>query len=173
MAMTHILQTVRHEVVRLSIDVKQPYEAFRKRYEQHVPTWPDDHFLEMIKHGADWDEIVAAAKNMSPVGLFNFWRRDTTNFMKLAGAHWESTSYLVGTSVVAERLYLMDPAVMSVVPFHVSISVGEDGATRFTFNQPSTLLSSFDEPIFAATGRKVDARFVEMLATLDAPIVLE
>jgi hypothetical protein len=173
MSTTPTLQAVRHEVVRLSIDVKQPYEAFRKRYEEHVPAWPDARFSEMIKHGAQWDEIVVAAKAASPVGLFNFWRRDTTQFMRLAGADWESTSYLIGTSVVAEQLYLADPAVMSVVPFHVSISVGGDGATRFTFNQPSTLLSSFDEPIFAATGQKVDARFVEMLGMLGAPITFD
>lgn len=172
MPTTPTLQAVRHEVVRLSIDAEQPYEAFRKSFEEHVPAWPDARFSEMIKHGAQWDEIVAAAEAASPVGLFVFWRRDTTQFMRLAGAHWESTSYLVGTSVVAERLYLADPAVMSVVPFHVSISVGADGATRFTFNQPSTLLSSFDEPIFAATGQKVDARFAEMLGLLGAPITL-
>jgi uncharacterized protein (DUF302 family) len=167
------LQAVRHEVVRLSIDVRQPYETFRSRFEEQVPTWPDARFSEMIKHGAQWAEIVTAAEAIGPVGLFIFWRRDTTQFMRLAGAHWESTSYLIGTSVVAERLYLADPAVMSVVPFHVSISVGGDGATRFTFNQPSTLLSGFDEPIFAATGQKVDARFAEMLGALDAPVTFD
>jgi hypothetical protein len=173
MAVTPTFQAVHHEVVRLSIDVKQPYEVFRKRYEEHVPFWPDVRISEMINGGAQWDEIVAAAEALSPVGLFNFWRRDTTQFMKLAGARWESTSYLIGTSVVAERLYLADPAVMSVVPFHVSISVGADGATRFTFNQPSTLLAGFDQPIFVATGKKVDARFAEMLGVLGVPIAFE
>ena len=163
------LHAVRHEVVRVSIDVKQPYEDFRRRYEEHVPAWPDARFSEMIRHGAGWDKIVAEAEIASPVGLFTFWRRDTTEFMKLVGAQWKSTSYLIGTSIIAERLYISDPAVMSVVPFHVSISVGGDGATRFTLIQPSTLLSSFDAPIFAATGQRVDARFADLLSRLGAP----
>jgi hypothetical protein len=165
------VRATRHEVTRLSIDVQQPYEAFRRRYEAAVPRWPQERFEGLVKRGAAWDEVVAEAAAVAPLGLFTFWRLEQAPLMRLAGDGWECTSYLIGNTVVAERMYRLDPAVMSVVPFHVAISVGADGATRFTFDQPSTHLASFDDPAFAANGAKVDARFNELLSLLGAPAV--
>jgi hypothetical protein len=125
------VRAIRHEVVRLSFAVDQPYEAFRARFEH----------------------VVAA------VGLRIFWRSER--------AHgWASTSYLVGNPVVADGLYREDPAVMAVVPFPMLISVGPDAATRLTFDQPSTRLTSFAGDAFAAAATKVDAKFAELLDRL-------
>jgi hypothetical protein len=134
------IQTVRHEVTRLSIDVGQPYDAFRGRYEEAVPPF--------------------APERVAPLGLFTFWRSERP----------ASTSYLMGNPIVAARMYELDPAVTSVVPFHMAISVGPDGATRFTFDQPSTHLASFGGPAFAATAVQVDAKFAELLGHLGVPV---
>jgi len=167
---TNAVLTTRHEVTRLSIDVQQPYDAFRRRYEETVPAWPEQRFEELVERGAAWDEVVAEAAAVAPLGLFTFWRLEQAPLMHLTGDPWDCTSYLIGNTIVAERMYRLDPAVMSVVPFHASISVGADGATRFTIDQPSTHLSSFDDPAFAANGLKVDAKFAELLGILGAPV---
>jgi hypothetical protein len=134
------IRTIRHAVTRFSIDVGQPYDAFRRRYEEAVPPFSPD--------------------GSTPLGLFTFWRAERPR----------CTSYLIGNPVVAARMYDLDPAVLSAVPFHLAISVGADGATRLTFDQPSTHLASFGGPAFAATAAQVDARFAELLGVLGAPV---
>jgi hypothetical protein len=164
------IQATRHAVTRLSIDVRQPYDAFRRRYEETVPAWPEQRFEELVSTGASWDEVTAEAAAVAPLGLFTFWRLEQAPLMRLAGDGWDCTSYLIGNTIVAERMYRHDPRVMSVVPFHATISVGADDTTRFTVDQPSTHLLSFDHSAFAASAVKVDAKFAELLRILGAPV---
>jgi hypothetical protein len=153
--------------------VAQPYHAFRQRFDEAVPPWPRESLAALVARGAGWDEVQAVAAAVAPLGLFTFWRSEQASLMRLAGAGWECTSYLVGNSVIAERMYHADPAVMSALPFHLAITVGQDGATRLTLDQPSSHLTSFDGSAFAANAVRVDAKFAQLLKTVGAPVPSE
>jgi hypothetical protein len=164
------VRTTHHPATRLSIDVGQPYDAFRSRLEETIPPWPEERFEQLVRGGTNWEEVAATAAAIAPLGLFIFWRLEQTPLMRVAGDAWKCTSYLVGNTIVAQRMYHHDPAVMSAVPFHLTISVGPDDATRLTFDQPSTHLTSFGGPAFVAVATKVDAKVAELLELLDAPV---
>lgn len=124
----------RHEVTRLSIDVEQEYAAFRTRFEAAIPA----------------------------LGLRIFWRTERGGEGEGEGGP-AATGYLVGNPVVVEQLYALDPAVLSVVPFHMAITGGVGVPTRLIFDQPSTHLASFAAPELAAFAVKVDAKFAALL----------
>jgi hypothetical protein len=88
------------------------------------------------------------------LGLRIFWRSERDG-------EPPATSYLVGNPVLVEQLYALDPAVLSVVPFHMAITGGP--AVRLTFDQPSTHLASFADPAFAELAVRVDAKFAALL----------
>jgi uncharacterized protein (DUF302 family) len=160
-------QQVPHEVVRMSFDVAQDYEAFRDRYEEAVPGLATTRLAELIEKQASWDAITANAATAAPHGFFIFWRSDHTPLMTLAGDPWMATSYLMGNHVVAEQMYRHDPEAMLYAPLRVTIHADVRGATRFAIDKPSSVFASFENPAIAEVGVQLDKKLAKLLDALE------
>lgn len=159
-----------HEVVRLDIEVHQPYDEFCRRYETAVPTANRDRLAEFARRGAPWSEVLADAAASAPYGFLIYWKMDLTPLMSLAGNTWRCTEYLMGNHTIAETMYRHDPAVGLYVPLRTAIYAGPDRATRFAIDQPSTVLSSLGNDAITQVGIELDRKLAELLAALGTDV---
>jgi uncharacterized protein (DUF302 family) len=90
--------------------------------------------------------------------------------MSLAGDHARCVEYLMGNHTIAERMFRHDPRVMMYVPLRTVITADADGATRFTIDQPSTVLSSFRDTEIAKVGDELDRNVAALLEHLALPV---
>jgi hypothetical protein len=58
-----------HRVIRLTLDTRQRYEAFRARYEDAEPELDSKHLAGFLDRGARWQEIVADADASATLGF--------------------------------------------------------------------------------------------------------
>lgn len=158
------------EVNRLAIDVGQPFEEFRRRYERAVPELDQARIEALVRSGGGWDAIVADSLAYAPHGFFLYWKMDTTRLMSLAGNHAPCTEYLMGNHVIAERMFRHDPSVMLYAPLRLVICVDVVGRTRFVIEQPSSQFSSFGNAEIAKVGIELDEKLAALLGALDVAV---
>ena len=60
-----------HIVDRLSFDVDQPYDRFRRRYELAVPFLDQEKINGLVQRSTPWEEVVADANMRAPFWLFS------------------------------------------------------------------------------------------------------
>ena len=161
---------VPHQVNRLVIDVAEPLDGFRKRYEQAVPRIEEQHLVDLIERQAPWSEVLADTDARAPHGFVIYFSSDVTPLMGLAGDRGRCVMYLMGNHTIAERMYRHDPAVMLYAPLRSALCSGTDGRTRFVVDQPSTEFSSFGVPEITAVGVELDRKLVGLLDALGAPV---
>ena len=159
-----------HIVDRLSFDVDQPYDRFRRRYELAVPFLDQEKINGLVQRSTPWEEVVADANMRAPFGFFLFWRSDITPVMSLAGHEAKCTEYLMGNHVIAERMFRFDPSVMLYAPLRAVIYLDRRHRTRFVIDRPSSLFSSFDDPGIARVGEELDTKLRTLLESLDVDV---
>lgn len=163
-------QSVPHTVNRLVIDVDQPYERFRDRYEEAVPRMSAERIQELVARRASWEEVTADAAVSAPHQFFLYWSLDVAPLMGLAGHGHRCTEYLMGNHTVAERMFRHDPAIMLYAPLRTAIYVNSQQQTCFAIDQPSTRFASFENPAISAVGVELDGKVAALLEALDVPV---
>jgi hypothetical protein len=158
------------EVDRLAIAVGAGFEDFRARYERSVPTVDPEQFAALVRRGADWETVLRASADNAPHHFIRYWTHDSGALMQLDGNAPRSSSYLMGNHMLAERMYRRDPAVMLYAPMRTAIHEDADGATWFSFDQPSTRFESFGDPTIAEVGLELDRKVAMLLDHLGAPV---
>ena len=161
---------VPHQVNRLVIEVAEPFDAFRERYEQAAPQIELQDLAELIERRAPWSEVLADADAKAPHGFLIYFRSDVAPLMGLAGDRGRCVMYLMGNHTIAERMYRHDPAVMLYAPLRTVLCDGTEGQTRLVVDQPSTVFSSFGVPEITAVGVELDRKLVDLLEALGAPV---
>ena len=159
-----------HTVDRLSIDVDEPYDAFRDRYEEAVPKVERLHLDDMAKRGAKWEEVREEADALGKFGFFIYYRADVGQLFRLAGHSEKCTEYLMGNHTIAERMFRFDPSVMLYAPLRTEIYVNSDNRTRFVVDRPSSIFSSFDKPEIAKVGAELDTKLEKLLRGVDVDV---
>jgi hypothetical protein len=158
-----------HQVVRLVFDTGQPYEQFRARYEEAVPSVDSKRLAEFAQRGTPWPEVVADADASAPHGFLIYWRSDLTPLMSLAGDPALCTAYLMGNHTIAEQMFRHDPSVMLYAPLRTAIYVDAAGRTRFAVDEPSTVFNSFASPPISRVGIELNRKLAGLLEALDVP----
>ena len=110
------MRVVPHQVNRLVIEVTDPFEVFRQRYEGAVPQFDRERLAGLVLKRAGWDEVLAVTEAAAPHGFLIYWSSDVTPLMALAGDGGRCVQYLMGNHTIAERMYRHDPAVMLYAP---------------------------------------------------------
>ena len=162
------VETIVHQVHRLSVDVGVSFDDFRARYEQAVPVLDAARLAEF----ADWDTVLQAASETAPNGFFVYWQADVTPLMRLAGDQSLCVEYLMGNHTIAQRMFHQDPAVMLYAPLRTAIYQDAQGRTRFSVDQPSTRFASFGNPEITKVGFELDGKLAALLRVLKAPVPL-
>jgi hypothetical protein len=164
------MSVVPHQVNRLVIEVTEPYDAFRRRYETAVPEVDREKLAALVRRRADWPEVLAMTEAAAPHGFLIYWSSDVTPLMALAGDGGRCVLYLMGNHTIAERMYRHDPAAMLYAPLRTVICTGSDGRTRFAVDQPSTVFASFGIRDITEVGIELDRKLASLLKALGAPV---
>ncbi|RYJ22228.1 hypothetical protein CU044_5999 [Streptomyces sp. L-9-10] len=164
------IETVPHEVHRLTVQVNESFDAFRERYEHAVPVFRSERFAKLVEEGADWQTVLDATKENAPHSFIIYWSAEFTSLMRLAGDRGRCVEYLMGNHTFAQRMYRYNPAVMLYAPLRTAIFEDADGATWFTVDQPSTAFGSFNTPQITKVGLELDHELAALLGFLDVPV---
>ena len=164
------IETISHQVDRLTIRIDDSFDGFRHRYEQAVPVFQSARFESLVERGVDWQTVLEATADNAPHDFILYWSHDFTSLMSLAGDRGRCVEYLMGNHTIAEKMYRYNPAILLYAPLRTAIVEDADGVTWFTVDQPSTRFSSFDTPQISAVGIELDRKLAELLAVLDAPV---
>ena len=159
-----------HTANRISIDVGQPFEDFRRRYEEAVPLIDLARLNAMIESGATWDVLVADVNAAAPYGLLIYWKWDVSPIVKAAGHAGQCYEYLMGNHAIAEGMFRHDLDVLLYAPLRIEIFTDRDGSTQFTIDQPSTLFGSFSNQSIADVGVELDRKVATLLNALGVQI---
>jgi hypothetical protein len=164
------IETISHQVDRLTIQIDDSFDGFRNRYERAVPEFQRERFDAFIKEGVDWQTVLEATAENAPHDFILYWSHDFTSLMSLAGDRGRCVEYLMGNHTIAQKMYRYNPAILLYAPLRTAIVDDADGATRFTVDQPSTRFGSFNIPQITAVGIELDRKLAALLAFLDAPV---
>jgi hypothetical protein len=152
--------------IRLIVDVDGPFDEFRARYEEAVPTYD----LGGLARFSNWDAVVADAAAAAPNGFFRYGTIDAGPIFAIAGHKSRSVVYLMGNHTIAETMYAHDPGIMLYAPLRTVIYEDLDGGVHFATDQPSHQFGSFGDPDIAATGRLLDEKLAALLTGLGVAV---
>ena len=149
-------------VHRLVVDIDAPFDEFRARYEEAVPTYD----LAGLAQFSNWDAVVAEATAAAPNGFFRYGTIDAGPIFAIAGHKARSVVYLMGNHTIAETMYGLDPGIMLYAPLRTVLYEDLAGHAHFALDQPSDQFDSFGDPDIAATGRLLDEKLAALLTGL-------
>src|ERR1700733_8637977 len=138
------IETVSHQVDRLTIQIDDSFDGFRTRYERAVPVFQSERFDSLIERGVDWQTILEATADNAPHDFILYWSHDFTGLMRLAGDRGRCVEYLMGNHAIAQRMYRHNPAILLYAPLRTAIFEDADERTWFTLDQPSSRFGSFN-----------------------------
>jgi hypothetical protein len=164
------IETISHQVDRLTIRIDDSFDGFRHRYEQAVPVFQTARFESLVERRVDWRTVLAATAENAPHDFILYWSHDFTSLMSLAGDRGRCIEYLMGNHTIAQRMYRYNPAILLYAPLRTAIVEDADGATWFTVDQPSTRFASFDIPQITVVGIELDHKLAALLAYLGVPV---
>jgi hypothetical protein len=165
-----MIETISHHVDRLTIQIDDSFDGFRKRYEQAVPVFQSERFASLIEKGVDWQTVLDATAENAPHDFILYWSHDFTSLMRLAGDRGCCVEYLMGNHTIAQRMYRYNPAILLYAPLRTAIVEDLDQATWFIVDQPSTRFGSFNTPQITKVGCELDHKLAALLEHLDAPV---
>ena len=168
--LTGPIETVSHQVDRLTIQIDDSFDGFRNRYERAVPEFQTDRFDSLVKSGVDWRTVLDATAENAPHDFILYWSHDFTSLMRLAGDRGRCVEYLMGNHTIAEKMYRYNPAILLYAPLRTAIVEDADRVTSFTVDQPSTRFGSFGIPQIAEVGIELDHKLAALLQHLEAPV---
>jgi hypothetical protein len=164
------IETISHQVDRLTIRIGDTFEGFRNRYQQAVPVFQSERFESLVERGVDWQAVLEATAENAPHDFILYWSHDFTSLMRLAGDGGRCVEYLMGNHTIAQKMYRYNPAILLYAPLRTAIVEDTDGVTWFTVDRPSTRFSSFNTPQITEVGIELDHKLAALLAHLDAPV---
>ena len=110
------IETISHQVDRLTIQIDDSFDGFKNRYEQAVPRFQSDRFDSLVERGVDWQAILEATAQNSPHDFILYWSHDFTSLMGLAGDRGRCVEYLMGNHTIAQRMYRYNPGILLYAP---------------------------------------------------------
>jgi len=164
------IETISHQVDRLTIQIDDSFDGFRNRYEQAVPVFQSERFASLIDGDVDWRTVLEATADNAPHNFILYWSHDFTSLMRLAGDRGRCVEYLMGNHTIAQKMYRYNPAILLYAPLRTAIVEDADAATWFTFDQPSTRFGSFNTAQITKVGVELDHKLAALLEHLGAPV---
>jgi hypothetical protein len=164
------IETIPHQVDRLTIQIDDTFDGFRNRYQQAVPVFQGERFESLIERGVDWQTVLEATAENAPHDFILYWSHDFTSLMRLAGDRGRCVEYLMGNHTIAQKMYRYNPAILLYAPLRTAIVEDADGATWFTVDQPSTRFGSVNTPQITKVGMELDRKLAALLEHLGAHV---
>src|SRR6202789_2993316 len=94
------IETISHQVDRLTIRIDDSFDGFRHRYEQAVPVFQSARFDSLVERGVDWQPVLEATAESAPHDFILYLSSDSTSLMSLAGDRGRCVEYLMGKHTI-------------------------------------------------------------------------
>jgi hypothetical protein len=166
---THMTQGsfTEHVIRRWSLPLGRAYGDAIADFERVVPSIEPERFYSL----ESWEENLALANAVAPLGLMRFGSLDALAFFHTAGTDRPGVEYLMGNHTIAERMYRHEPATMLYAPLRLFIYADDAGQGVLVIDQPSTLFGSLgDRDDVAAVGRELDHKVAAVLSAMGADV---
>jgi hypothetical protein len=163
--MTASVQT--RTVRRLTVDIDGPFDEFRARYEDAVPTYD---LQARIPQLASWDDALKDVEQVAPTGFVRYGTIDASPVFNVAGHKARSIIYLMGNHTIAETMYRHDPGIMLYAPLRLCLYEDLAGHAHLSIDQPGDQFGSFDNADIAATGKLLDDKLAALLRGLGVAV---
>jgi hypothetical protein len=163
--MTSSVQT--RTVRRLTVDTDAPFDEFRARYEDAVPTYD---LADRIPQLPDWDEVLKDIERVAPTGFVRYGTIEASPVFSVAGHKARSVIYLMGNHTIAETMYRHDPGIMLYAPLRLCLYEDLVGQAHLSVDQPSDQFGSFGDSDITATGELLDDKLAALLRGLGVSV---
>ena len=120
-SLSGMIETVSHQVDRLTIQIDDSFDGFRNRYERAVPVFRSERFGSLVERGVDWQTVLDATAENAPHDFILDWSNDFTSLMRLAGDRGRCVEYLMGNHTIARKMYRYNPAILLYAPLRTAI----------------------------------------------------
>jgi uncharacterized protein (DUF302 family) len=152
-----------HVIRRWHLPLGRSYDDAVADFERVVPPIEPQRFQAL----ESWEDNLALAETVAPLGLMRFGSIDITAYMRTSGSDRPGIEYLAGNHTIAERMYRHEPAAMLYAPLRLFIYADDAGQGVLVIDQPSTLFGSLgDRAEVAAVGRELDDKVAAVLSAM-------
>jgi Domain of unknown function DUF302 len=152
-----------HAMTRIDIATGVPYAEFTAALEKAAPPFDREAFVELVKSGGSWDDVLALAEKNAPNELMLYAKIDGTELFTAAGHHTRAVEYLIGNHVIAETMFRHDPKALLYAPLRMLVHSGDDGNAVFTMDQPGPAFGSLGIADVTKVGESLDRKVVNLL----------
>ena len=159
-----------HPMTRVDISTGMPFAEFIAALETAAPPFDRAAFLELVKSGADWDDVLAAAAKNAPNELMVYAKIDATELFTVAGHHTQAIEYLIGNHVIAETMFRHDPKAMLYATLRMLVHSDGDGNAIFTMDQPGPAFGSLGIDEVSKVGEGLDRKVVNLLRVIGVDV---
>jgi len=111
------IETISHQVDRLTIQIDDSFDGFRNRYERAVPVFQSQRFDSLIERGVDWQTILETTGDNAPHDFILYWSHDFTSLMSLAGDRGRCVEYLMGITPLRKKCTATTQPFCSMHPY--------------------------------------------------------
>jgi hypothetical protein len=148
---------------RIDLRTTRSFDEAVVAFEARVPPADEGVLRQLVKDQANTRTVEEAVDAMAgELGFVCFAKVEQGPVVSLLGGPKHLVVYLLGNPVLAERMLAKDPAVGVYAPLRASIYEGRDGATHFTYDRPSALLSQFEDPQIRETAGLLDEKMSQL-----------
>jgi uncharacterized protein (DUF302 family) len=155
-----------HGMTRVDIATGVPFDQFIAALEKAAPPFDRAALLEVVKSGADWDDVLALAAKNAPNELMVYARIDATELFTVAGHQTKAIEYLIGNHVIAETMFRHDPKALLYAPLRMLVHSDSDGNAIFTMDQPGPAFGSLGIADVTKVGEGLDRKVVNLLRVI-------
>jgi uncharacterized protein (DUF302 family) len=155
------------EVERVDVVCTKSFPEVAAALEQYVPAADTSLILRMIASRLSGAEIERAIANM--VGEFGFMvlaKVDQGALVSLLGRPKKMSLYLIGSPLLANRMYEQHSAVGLYAPLRASVYEDNEGKCHFTYELPSSLLEQFKNEEIRVIARILDGKMESLAGRL-------
>jgi hypothetical protein len=154
---------VAHTMNRIDIFTGFEFDAFIVSFEQAAPPFDRASVVEIVAHGGNWDDVLAAAAINAPNDLMVYAKIDALPLLGLAGHTTKAAEYLLGNHTIAETMFRHDPKALLYAPLRLLIYADADGNAVFSMDQPSAAFGSLGIAEVTKVGESLDRKVVNLL----------
>jgi uncharacterized protein (DUF302 family) len=148
---------------RIDLQTTRSFDEAIAAFEARVPTADQGALERLARDRANARTVEqAVAAMVGELGFMCFAKVEQGQVTSLLGGPEHVVVYLLGNPVLAERMLAKDPAVGVYAPLRASIYEDSDGATHFTYDRPSALLSQFEDPQIRETAVLLDEKMSQL-----------
>lgn len=156
-----------HVIRRWHVPLGRAYDDAVADFERVVPPIESERFQSL----QSWEDNLALADTVAPLGLMRFASIDAQAYMRTSGTNRPGIEYLAGNHTIAERMYRHEPAAILYAPLRVVIYSDDAGQGVLVIDQPSMLFGSLgDSAEVAAVGRELDQKVAAVLSAMDVEV---